>query len=121
MKSAVKKLLMCFFSVSLVLCALLILRYSGVKTRVLPNGYIVEIHRDNFYFFGFPGSGSDMQGFCKVVSPNKNVKSGYYYLEMVQFESEINETTIRIQDNRIVVDSPMVNAISDNIWRLILF
>ena len=121
MNRAAKKLLLCFFSVLLALCAFLFLRYGGVKKRILPNGYIVEIYRDNFYFFGFPGSGSDMQGFCKVVSPNKNIKSRYYYLEMVQFESEINETTIRIQDNRIVVDSPMINSIGDNIWHLILF
>ena len=73
------------------------------------------------YGIEFPGSGSDMQGFCKVVSPDKNVKPAYYYLEMVQFESEINETTIGIQDNRIVVDSPMINSIGDNIWHLILF
>ncbi len=121
MKRAAKRLLLCFFSALLALCAILFLRYGGVKKRVLPNGYIVEIHRDNFYFFGFPGSGSDMQGFCKVVSPDKNVKPAYYYLEMVQFESEINETTIGIQDNRIVVDSPMINSIGDNIWHLILF
>ena len=40
---------------------------------------------------------------------------------MVQFESEINETTIRIQDGRIVVVSPMIKTIGDNIWHLILF
>ena len=62
-----------------------------------------------------------MQGFCKVYSQCKDVKPVYYYLEMVQFESEINETTIRIQDGRIVVVSPMIKTIGDNIWHLILF
>ena len=62
-----------------------------------------------------------MQGYCKVYSQCKDVKPVYYYLEMVQFESEINETTIRIQDGRIVVVSPMIKTIGDNIWHLILF
>ena len=62
-----------------------------------------------------------MQGYCKVYSQCKDVKPVYYYIEMVQFESEINETTIRIQDGRIVVVSPMIKTIGDNIWHLILF
>ena len=121
MKGVVKVQLICVFVVLLTFCALLSLRYGGVKKRVLPNGYVIETHHDNFYFWGFPGSGGDMQGFCKVVSPDKHIKPEYYYLEMMQFESEINETTIRIKDGRIVVDSPMIKAINDNIWRLILF
>ncbi len=62
-----------------------------------------------------------MQGFCKVYSQCKDVKPVYYYLEMVQFESEINETNIKIQDGRIVVVSPMIKTIDDNIWHMILF
>ncbi len=121
MKRFIKLMLVCTFTMSLVLCALFFLRYGGATKRVLNNGYVVEVHRDNFYLFGFPGSGGDMQGFCKVYSQCKDVKPVYYYLEMVQFESEINETTIRIQDGRIVVVSPMIKTIGDNIWHLILF
>ena len=62
-----------------------------------------------------------MQGFCKVYSQCKDVKPVYYYLEMVQFESEINETNIKIQDGRIVVVSPMIKTIDDNIWHMMLF
>ena len=62
-----------------------------------------------------------MQGFCKVYSQSKDVKPVYYYLEMVQFESEINETNIKIQDGRIVVVSPMIKTIDDNIWHMMLF
>ena len=121
MKRFIKLMLVCTFTMSLVLCALFFLRYRGATRRVLNNGYVVEVHRDNFYLFGFPGSGGDMQGFCKVYSQCKDVKPVYYYLEMVQFESEINETNIKIQDGRIVVVSPMIKTIDDNIWHMILF
>lgn len=121
MKRGLKILLLCIFATLLVLSALFLVRYSSVKKRVLPNGYVVETHRDNFYIFGFPGSGSDMQGFCKVVPPVKGLTPAYFYLEMTHFESEINEETISVQNGRVEVISPMVQPISENIWRLILF
>ena len=121
MKRILKILFICVFTILLVLCALFLLRYGSVKRRVLPNGYVVETHRDNFYMFGFPGSGSDMQGFCKVVPPVKGLTPAYFYLEMMQFESEINEETISVQNGRVEVISPMVKPISENIWRLLLF
>ena len=98
MKRFIKLMLVCSFTMSLVLCALFFLRYGRATKRVLSNGYVVEVHRDNFYLFGFPGSGGDMQGYCKVYSQ-----------------------CIRIQDGRIVVVSPMIKTIGDNIWHLILF
>ena len=102
-------------------CLLTFVRYVGARKRLLPSGYRVEIHRDNFYFFGMPGSGGDMQGFCKVIPPDNRSEAAYFYLEMTQFESEINDDTIKMQGGRIVVHSPMVKPMSENIWKLLFF
>ena len=57
-------------------------RYGRARKRLLPSGYRVEIHRDNFYFFGMPGSGGDMQGFCKVIPPDNRSKAAYFYFDV---------------------------------------
>ena len=116
-----KRTVLYTFVIILFFTLVMVVRYGNSTHRMLPGGYVVETHRDAFCLFGTPGGGSDVHGYCKVFSKDKNIKSTYYYLEMIWFESEINKDTIKINNGKITVESTMLKPIKENLWRLFWF